>query len=172
MIAGCINIVGTGIPTGDYQSVRGKEANYQYRFKVNNSKDEVLLNQNIGMCGGGVFVFLGIPIPYPFNECENEGFRIRTGTNKQIYLRYNGVLHNPNRFEYYYGIKCRFINNEWIDDEGMICNKINIKGWPIFKIDNFTEFKEAKDKAILVEENGVIIKEIPFEWGWKVFFIM
>ena len=102
----------------------------------------------LGRCGNGIS-FSGIIIPiFPwlfFNKCEEDGFYISTkyylGTiGVQLQLRYNGITYDP------------YIDNGSIK----------------FKISNFSAFKNAKDKTLIIHKkkpDGTMwSKELPFDW--------
>lgn len=95
-----------------------------------------------GLCGGVVFlgpIFLPI-IPWPyFNSCNTEGLALSYKNNDgYIYkLKYNGEIYQSN---IYGSPKAHRV-------------KVDMK-----------ELREARDAAVLVEKDGIIIREIPFDW--------
>jgi hypothetical protein len=114
----------------------------------------------LGSCGGGID-FSGIMIPFfpvpHFNRCVEEGFYVydkyaakTLGVTFQ--LRYNGVTHDSyidTSELYYHGGKFR-------------------KDYIEFKIPNFSDFKNAKDKTLIIHKkkpDGTMwSKELPFDW--------
>ena|SRR3989338_4196039 len=103
---------------------------------------------HIGRCGAQLS-FTGIMVPIiPFwlpNSCRSKGFYIEEKWSADLLgisyqLHYNSKTHNP------------YIDNNSIK----------------FKIENFSEFKHAKDKTLIIHKkklNGTIFtKELPFEW--------
>ena len=102
----------------------------------------------LGRCGGGISLSgIMIPIiPWPlFNNCEEDGFYIATRyylstIGITLQLRYNNITYDP-----------------YIDD-----------GSVKFKISNFSEFKKAEDKTLIIHKtklDGTIwTKELPFDW--------
>lgn len=105
----------------------------------------------LGRCGRGISVF-GIMIPIIpwvlFNECEERGFFVQSGhyldeIGVTVQLKYNNKIHNS-YFDF--------------EDNGSIK----------FKIENFSTFKEAKDKSLIIHKkkpDGTMwSKELPFDW--------
>ena len=155
LLLGCFSIIGAGIP----KDIEYKRINYVGGniYKIHYENFEVSVGINMGMCGGGVLFILGIPLPMS-NTCEKNDFAIKVmawtknGQQKQkVFLKYNGVIHNSVRRPK------KEILSTYIDRK-------------FFEIQNFEEFKNARDKTIIIEEDGKIIAEIPFEWG-VVFFL-
>lgn len=141
------------IPTGKY----GKDAKYLTRDESDGSKIGFAY---LGNCGGGIS-FTGIMIPIIpwifFNSCEGKDFIV---TNKgyldtlgiSLELRYGGKIYDP-----YFDIK-----------EVYVQEKIYKQDWVKFKILNFSEFKKATDKSIILHkrkpDGTIFTKEIPFDW--------
>lgn len=103
---------------------------------------------HLGRCGAQLS-FTGIMIPIiPFflpNFCRSDGFHIGVKwyfdlLGITLQLRYNGVTHNP------------YIDN----------------GSVKFKIENFSTFKSAPDKTLIIHKrkpDGTMwSKELPFDW--------
>ncbi len=102
----------------------------------------------MGECGAQLS-FTGIMIPIiPFwlpNFCESKGFGAADSTALEIggitlQLHYNNITHDP-----------------YIEDGGVK-----------FKIPNFSEFKRATDKTLIIHkkkpDGTIFIKELPFDW--------
>jgi hypothetical protein len=114
----------------------------------------------LGSCGGGID-FSGIMIPFfpvpRLNSCAEEGFYVygKFSANTlgiTFQLRYNGITYDSyfDTDEFYsYGNKFK-------------------KDYIEFKIPNFSAFKNAKDKTLIIHKkkpDGTIwTKELPFEW--------
>lgn len=102
----------------------------------------------LGRCGSGISLSgIMIPIvPWPlFNKCEEDGFYIATRyylntLGVTLQLRYNRLTYDP------------YIDN----------------GSVKFKISNFSAFKKAKDKTLIIHKrkpDGTMwTKELPFDW--------
>jgi hypothetical protein len=166
-VSGCVKSIGMGVPMGEIDKFH---SNYKIEFNdVNGNKKWIFIEKNIGMCGGGVTISI-LPIPFIWpksvNKCEKEGFKIKVLFSpnygkKDIYLRYNGITHSARYKEYSI--------TKGIDKEKKQIITLNkpekhFSPYPVFEIKNFKEFKKAKDKTIIVMEDGKVIREIPFEW--------
>jgi hypothetical protein len=102
----------------------------------------------LGRCGSGISLSgIMIPIvPWPlFNKCEEDGFYIATRyyldtIGVTLQLHYNGTTYNP------------YIEN----------------GSVKFKIENFSAFKRATDKSLILHkrkpDGTIFTKELPFDW--------
>ena len=111
---------------------------------VNIGENQELIFDYLGYCGGSVG-YIGFIIPivpfFEFNKCEQKGFNVGNQEFKNIsfQLKYNNKIYEP---------------------------RYNEKN--IFNIENFNEFKKAKDKTLIIhkkEDDGTIItKEMPFKW--------
>jgi len=132
------------IPLG----TRGYDLRYLDREEKDGSKIGFTY---LGSCGGGGMSFSGImlpiiPIPYyRTNTCEKDGFRVSSKTITDtlgitIQLHYNNKTYDP------------YIDN----------------GSVKFKIPNFSEFKSATDKTLIlhkIKPDGTMwTKELPFDW--------
>ena len=129
------------IPKGSY----GKNNKYLTRDKKDGSQIGFTY---LGSCGGGVS-FTGVGLPFVpwifFNKCESDGFVVTSKINLDILgvtmqMRYNSKIYNP------------------YSDRGFIK----------FRINNFTEFKKAPDKKLIIHkkrlDGTMFTKEIPFDW--------
>ena len=144
LIGGCIAIVKTGVPKHKYKTFYDNQALY---YKIEGIGRTITMQVDMGRCGSGLYIALGLPIPSFGNTCEEQGFWLNVSAgpkvgkpsdpNEKVFLKYNNITYMP------YG---------------------NVG----FKIENFEEFKNAKDKTIIIKENGKIIAEIPFDWKLKV----
>ena len=105
----------------------------------------------MGRCGGGVSLS-GIMIPaipkFLFNKCEEKGFFIASKSLLDtilvnLQLKYNDRIYDP-----YFDI----------NDNGSIK----------FKIENFSSFKSATDKTLIIHKRNpdgtMWSKELPFDW--------
>ncbi len=143
----------------DIESAGVFKAPAKYHSPKNNASKETIIEMQDGTkiifsylgghCGGGVS-FFGVILPvipsYSSNTCEKEGLFISNKSSLEknsittIQLKYNNRIH-----KYY------------ID-----------RGQLKFKIPNFSAFKKARDKTLIITkktDNGnIITKEIPFEW--------
>ena len=103
---------------------------------------------HLGRCGAQLS-FTGIMIPViPFwlpNFCESKGFDVGSAAGGEIsgitlQLHYNSQTHDP-----------------YIDH-----------GSVKFKIENFSEFKKAPDKTLIIHkkkpDGTIFTKELPFDW--------
>ena len=115
----------------------------------------------LGSCGGGIY-FSGIMIPFfpvpRLNSCVEEGFYVYGKYSAEtlgvtFQLRYNGVTHDS-----------YFDTDEYYSSYG---NKFK-KDYVEFKIPNFSAFKNAKDKTLIIHKkkpDGTMwSKELPFDW--------
>ena len=102
----------------------------------------------LGRCGSGISLSgIMIPIvPWPlFNKCEKDGFYISTRyylntIGITLQLHYNGITYDP------------YIDN----------------GSVKFKIPNFSIFKKATDKTLIIHkkqpDGTTWTRELPFDW--------
>lgn len=146
-IAGCImvDIKGAG--------VFKEPARYDNRdiahVEIQGNKEDFW---HLGQCGGSVGaigIIVPIPVPWYFpNTCEKKGFAIgRTyslDSTTTYQLRYNSVTYDP-----------------YVDDSGSI-------SFIKFKIPNFSSFKKAPDKTLIIHkrkpDGTIFTKELPFDW--------
>ena len=102
----------------------------------------------LGNCGGGIS-FTGIMVPIVpwifFNKCEERDFvvagkRYLEIIGVSIQLKYGNQIYEP------------YLDNVWVK----------------FKIPNFSAFKNAKDKTLIIHKkkpDGTMwSKELPFDW--------
>ena len=133
----------------------------------------IIFERPIGNCGVRI-TFFGIilpiiPIWFNSNSCEKSldidfagGIGIpELGLKAVIKLKYNGTVHDPIALEkltMLYGI-----NGEHKSEYG---RKFK------FKIDDFKNFKEAEDKAIIISgkiDGKKFTEELPVKWGLMLY---
>jgi len=126
----------------------GLHGEYAEQIKKNGHDGSKLRLGHLGDCGAQLS-FTGIMIPIiPFwlpNFCESGGFNVGSATADKIggitlQLHYNGTTYNP------------YIEN----------------GSVKFKIENFSAFKRATDKSLILHkrkpDGTIFTKELPFDW--------
>lgn len=124
------------------------EGIYSKRKDISFGKGDSIGFSYLGQCGGGISFFgMLIPlIPIPiFNKCEKNGF----GDISDLYLSSIGVT-----LQLYYNEK--------------IYDSYTENGLVKFKITNFSDFKKANDKALIIHkkqpDGALWTKKLPFDW--------
>jgi hypothetical protein len=117
--------------------------------KLNNGKFVGFLRP-IGNCGGGV-TFFGVilpivPVKFTLNNC-NDSFYIQTESQEIVNLK---LKYNSNIF--YDSISVKKITKDGYRKKFQ------------FKIENFSDFKNAQDLAIIVIGDN-FTQELPLTWG-------
>lgn len=120
----------------------------------------------LGSCGGGIN-FSGIMIPFfpvpRLNSCVEEGFYVFDKKRAEILgvtfqLHYNGLTHDS------------YVDKSELHYHGGSFQKNYVE----FKIPNFSAFKNAKDKTLIIHKkkpDGTMwSKELPFDWKIVVEF--
>lgn len=138
-----------------------KDQKYDHRYLSHVSFDNAELTfKYLGDCGGSGFalgIMVPIPIPWYFkNTCQENGFSvgraITSSSNVFYQLRYNGKIYDP----YFETSEIRMYGKKLGNDM--------VK----FKIPNFSAFKKATDKTLIIHkkrpDGSIFTKELPFDW--------
>jgi hypothetical protein len=146
------NRVYIDIPAGIFDEKRAKPFG-----KIDGSKIQF---GYLGSCGGGIN-FSGIMIPFfpvpRLNSCVEEGFYVFDKKRAEILgvtfqLHYNGLTHDS------------YVDKSELHYHGGSFQKNYVE----FKIPNFSAFKNAKDKTLIIHKkkpDGTMwSKELPFDW--------
>ena len=118
----------------------------------------------LGRCGGGITIgslwiiipVFALPVPH-FNKCEKEGFIVSSISyldekGFRVELKYNGQVYDPYFDTSEIHIQGKKFRNDWVK----------------FKIPDFSEFKNAQDKTLIIHkqkpDGTIFTKELPFDW--------